>query len=717
MLAALDKINISKKLPIVIGGLACIAAICTGATAYMAAASTGHRTTMEQLQGTSNNKADAVKSFFADTEKQVTELASSPHISNALDRFSASYYELGPEAESILQKTYIDDNPNPAGQKEKLTSAATTTNYDAVHTALHPWFRTILRTNDYYDIFIFDASGRNVYTVYKELDFATQLADGRWKDSGLGTLVRKVLAGSPDATPVLEDFKPYAPSNNIPAGFVAAPIKGADGKIKGVVAVQLSIGKLDASMAPTAVNGKTGESTLVGSDKLARNNSPLDKSGTMLKRKLETHQAEAALNGETGVEIGKNALGQKSYIAYTPVATMGAKYAILSDITASEVDAPLNKLAMQVGLMVLLVAAAAAAIGLWFARTLTKPIADLTNSMGILASGDTDAEIPGSSRGDELGEMAKAVQVFKDNAIERIRLEGLSKEEAIKQIRRGEIISEATSSFEQVAGDMLRAVSAASAELNATAQAMTAAADRTNMMASSVAAAAEESTVNANTASNSASELSAATSQIQGSSTESAQIANEAVAISDEAQRAVSELVDAAHSVSEVVALIRGIAEQTNLLALNATIEAARAGAAGAGFAIVAQEVKNLANQTAGATDEIGTHIGNIQNVVNSASNAMHRITSVIGRISGIAGEIGTAVDNQAAVTSEIARSIQEVASASQSVTQDVIKVTETASETGVAASQVLSASSELSMQASKLEEETNNFLAKVRAA
>lgn len=713
----LDKINISKKLPTVIGILAGLAAVFTGATAYLAAASTEHKAVSEHLQISAEEKAQSVKHFFDDTEKQVIELASSGHISAALDRFSGAYGELGASAEQILQQTYIDNNPNPAGQKEKMTSAATATNYDAVHTALHPWFRTVLRTNDYYDIFLFDAAGQNVYTVFKEADFATQLANGRWKDSGLGSLVRKVLAGSPDAKPIMDDFKPYSPSNNVPAGFVAAPIKGADGRIKGVLAIQLSIGKLDTSMSPSASNGETGENTLIGADKLARNNSVIDKSGTMLKRKLETPQVEAALAGEKGVAISKNAAGVGSFVAFAPISVMGTKYAVISDITEAEVNAPINKLAMNVALVALLVGAGAAAVGLWFARTLTKPVAELTTSMGILASGNTNAEIPGADRGDELGVMAKAVQVFRDNAIERTRLEGLSQEESQRQIRRGEIIGDATSNFERVAGDMLRAVSAASAELNATAQAMNAAAERTNMMASSVAAAAEESTVNANTASSSASELTDAITQIQNSSSESANVANEAVIISTEAQQAVSELVGAARSVSEVVELIRGIAEQTNLLALNATIEAARAGPAGAGFAIVAQEVKNLANQTAGATDEIGTHINNIQSVVEGASNAMTRISSVIARISGISGEIGQAVDNQAAVTSEIARSINEVATASQSVTQDVIKVTETASETGVAATQVLSASQELSMQASRLEQETNEFLAKVRAA
>jgi len=697
--------------------IASLAAILTAGSAYLVASASAHHQADSQLLATANAKGAAAKAYFLDTEKQVTELASSPHVANALARFETAYAELGEGAEETLHQAYIDNNPNPLGQKEKMTSAATATNYDSVHTALHPWFRSVLRTNDFYDIFLFDVHGRNVYTVFKEEDFATQLANGRWKDSGLGHLVRQVLAGNPNSPPILKDFSPYAPSNNVPAGFVAAPIKGADGRIVGVFAVQLSIAKIDAAMSQAPANGRSGENTLIGQDGLARNNSPLSKESTILKRKVDNSESRAGFNGQSGVAKNQNALNQVAYTAFAPVEAMGAKFVALSDITAAEVNAPINKLALTLGVVMLLVMAAASAIGLWFARTLTKPIDALTTSMRILAQGDTSSQIPGLERKDELGTMAAAVETFRENAIERIRLEGITKEEAATQIRRGQVIEEATSKFERVAGDMLRAVSAASAELNATAQAMTSAAERTNQMANSVAAAAEESSVNASSASASASELSGAIEQIQGASNESANVASEAVRISGEAQQAVSELVGAANSISEVVELIRGIAEQTNLLALNATIEAARAGAAGAGFAIVASEVKNLANQTAGATDEIGNHIGNIQTVVEGAKNAMNRIEVVIGRISNISGDISNSVENQAAVTSEIARSINEVSSAAQSVTEDVIRVTETASETGVAASQVLAASHELSMQAAKLEEETNRFLADVRAA
>lgn len=717
MLSKLSNIAISKKLPTTIAAISIVAAVFTGAAAYLAASNTANTQAKHQLQDTAHSKSEAAKSFFSESEKQISELAASPHIANALDRFSSAYYELGPDAETILQKTYIDDNPFPLGEKEKMTQAASATNYDVVHATLHPWMRSILKTNDFYDIFLFDAQGQNVYTVFKERDFATQLANGKWKESGLGELVRKIQKQGANSKPLLEDFLPYSPSNNVPAGFVAAPIKDANGNLKGIVAIQLSIGKLDAAMAPAPANGKSGETNLVGADKLVRNNSPHSKESTMLKRKIDNEVTNDAFSGNSGVRSANNFEGKSSITAYEPLEVMGAKFAIISDITKSEINAPLNRLALIVGIVALLVGFGAATIGAWFARSLTKPVGDLTDAMSILAGGNTSLNIPGLDRGDELGSMAKAVDVFRANAIERARLESLSKEEALKQLKRGETIEEATRNYERVAGDMLRAVAAASAELNATAQAMTSAAERTNQMASSVAAAAEESTVNANSASGSATELSSAITQIQMSSQESASVANEAVVISQEAQTAVSELVGAAQNISEVVALIRGIAEQTNLLALNATIEAARAGSAGAGFAIVAQEVKNLANQTAGATDEISNQIGAVQSVVDNASSAMSRITDVIGKINAISREIGYAVEAQAQTTNEIAGAITEVAVASQSVTTDVVKVTETASETGVAATQVLSASHELSQQAARLEHETNEFLARVRAA
>jgi methyl-accepting chemotaxis protein len=717
MLSGLNKVAISKKLPMVIAGLAAFAAAMTGGAAYISSQSNINSETHHLLTETANSRAEAAKAFFDTSGAQANELASSAIISSALDRFSAAYAQLGPDAEAQLQATYIDQNPNAAGQKEKWDAANNGTAYDAVHAELHPWMRNILRTNDYYDIFLFDANGQNVYTVFKERDFATQLASGKWKDSGLGVLVREVIAAGANAEPKLADFKPYAPSADLPASFIAVPIKGANGQLKGVFAIQLSINKLDAAMRPQPTNGKTGENFLIGEDFLVRNNSPHSKEPTILKSKFENDFVKQGFEGKSITTITNDPDGNSVVSAFVPFTTLGAKFVVASDQTVAEAQEPLRALAISILLATLLSMGVAAAAGLFFARSLSKPIADLTDSMRTLAGGVTDMMVPGRDRGDELGEMAEAVEVFRENAIERIALEKAASEETKIQMRRAEAIASATQAYEQVAGDMLRTVAAASAELEATAQAMTAAADRTNMMASSVAAAAEESTVSASTAAGSAESLTTSISTIQSNVSESSSVAIEAVHLSGEAQNAVSELANSARRIGEVVELIKGIADQTNLLALNATIEAARAGEAGRGFAIVAQEVKNLASQTGNATEDIAAQIGSIQGAVDGAVGAMSRIEAVITRINQNAGMIGQSVDMQATVTQEIASAITQVAAASQSVASDVSRVTETAGETGAAASQVLAASRELSGQAARLDQETLEFLERIRAA
>ena len=717
MLSGLNKVAISKKLPMVIAGLAALAAAMSGGAAYLNSQSNINSETRDMLTQTAISRADAAKAFFDTSGAQAKELASSAIISTALDRFSAAYVQMGPDAEAQLQAIYIDQNPNAAGQKEKWDAANNGTAYDAVHAELHPWLRNILRTNDYYDIFLFDAEGRNVYTVFKERDFATQLANGKWKDSGLGVLVRDVIAAGANAEPKLADFKPYAPSADVPAGFIAVPIKGANGELKGVFAIQLSINKIDAAMKPQPANGKTGENTLIGEDFLVRNNSPHAKEPTILKTKIENDFVKQGFEGKAITTVTNDAEGNPAVTAFAPFTTLGAKFVVAADETVAEAQEPLRALALNILLATLVAIGAAAAAGFWFARSLSKPIADLTDAMRTLAGGVTEMMVPGRDRGDELGEMAEAVEVFRENAIERIALEAAASEETKIQMRRAEAIASATQAYEQVAGDMLRTVAAASAELEATAQAMTAAADRTNMMASSVAAAAEESTVSASTAAGSAESLTSSISTIQSNVSESSSVAIEAVRLSGEAQGAVSELANSARRIGEVVELIKGIADQTNLLALNATIEGARAGEAGRGFAIVAQEVKNLASQTGNATEDIAAQIGSIQGAVDGAVDAMSRIEAVITRINQNAGMIGQSVDMQATVTQEIASAITQVAAASQSVASDVSRVTETAGETGAAASQVLAASRELSVQAAKLDQETQEFLERVRAA
>ncbi|MEN9874113.1 MAG: hypothetical protein RL186_1010, partial [Pseudomonadota bacterium] len=437
----LNNMMISKKLPLVIVALSALAVAISGGAAYFQSAHTLDKSSEHLLVAEAKARGDAITQMLAGVEAQTKELAASPHVGAALDQFAGAYAQLGPDAEKVLQGLYIDQNPNAFGQKERLDAANSGSDYDVLHARLHPWFRSILRLNDYYDIFLFDANGRNVYTVFKERDFATNLVSGQWKDSNLGALVTGVLNGPADAGPKLADFAPYAPSNDVPAGFVAVPIKGSDGKIKGVLAVQLSIAKFDQAMAQMPANGATGENTLVGADGLARNNSPLEKDATILKRKVESPELAKAKAGQSGFAIGQNAAGQKAYIAFQPIEIMGTTYAILSDITEQEVHGPLRSLALNILLLTLAVSAGAGAIGYVFARGLSRPIDGLTLAMRNLAAGDTNVTIPSAERGDELGTMAQAVEVFRANAIERIKLESAAAADNLVQMQRAETIS------------------------------------------------------------------------------------------------------------------------------------------------------------------------------------------------------------------------------------------------------------------------------------
>ncbi|UCH74723.1 MAG: methyl-accepting chemotaxis protein, partial [Rhodospirillales bacterium] len=177
------------------------------------------------------------------------------------------------------------------------------------------------------------------------------------------------------------------------------------------------------------------------------------------------------------------------------------------------------------------------------------------------------------------------------------------------------------------------------------------------------------------------------------------------------------ELTKAAARIGEVVDLINDIAGQTNLLALNATIEAARAGEAGKGFAVVATEVKNLANQTARATEEISSQIAAVQDETRSAVDDIQGIRDIIGKINDISTAIAAAVERQGVSTSEIARNVQQAATGTEEVNANIETVSMAANETGSAARQVMGATESLTQRADDLSREVARFLAGVRSS
>jgi methyl-accepting chemotaxis protein len=357
-------------------------------------------------------------------------------------------------------------------------------------------------------------------------------------------------------------------------------------------------------------------------------------------------------------------------------------------------------------------------LGLWIAMTgMVRPVSRLNLAMGGLARGDWSIEVPGTARRDELGAMARTVEVFKTNGIAAETQRAEQDAEQQRQIDRGVRIETRVAAFEAVIAGVVNTVSSASTELESTAQAMASTAEETTRQSSTVAAASEQATENVQMVAAATEELSASVREIGQQVTNSSSMIREAVQQADRSNEQVRGLTTAAEKIGDVVKIISDIAGQTNLLALNATIEAARAGDAGKGFAVVASEVKALANQTARATEDIRVQIDAIQHASRSSAQSIQDIAATISRVNEAATMIASAVEQQGAATQEIARNVAQAAQGTQDVSGTIGGVSQAAQETGAAAAQVLASAGELSRNGEALSAQVQAFLAEVRAA
>ncbi|HEV8388806.1 MAG TPA: HAMP domain-containing methyl-accepting chemotaxis protein [Dongiaceae bacterium] len=358
----------------------------------------------------------------------------------------------------------------------------------------------------------------------------------------------------------------------------------------------------------------------------------------------------------------------------------------------------------------------AAGILVWVVtRGVTRPVRALTQTMRRLADGDLDVEIGAQNRRDEVGLMAGAVRVFKDSALHAREVESRAEAERARGDAEKEAVLGLTNSFEGSVKGVVAAVSSSATDMQSNANAMSSGAAATEREAIEVGNSIQHAASGVQAVASATEELSASINEIRRQVSESSTIAKNAVSEAQAVDGKVGELAGAAQQIGEVVALIRTIAEQTNLLALNATIEAARAGEAGRGFAVVASEVKNLANQTARATEDITQHIQRVQEETASAVGAIQSIGKTITSMSRISGDIAAAVEQQTSATTDISRHVQEVSSSTSQVSRAIESMIKTAQHSGTTSNQALTAANRLSSDAATLSREVDSFLTKVR--
>ncbi len=712
----LGTLRLSAKIPALVLGAALALGVGVGVSSYLSAESTALNLIDTKLTALKKGAADNLKDYLGTIVADARIMAEMPTAARGLTEMPAAMKDLGADPFARLQSLYVSGNPHKVGEKDKLDKAGDGSRYSDIHGAIHPILRHFMATKGYYDLFLVDNDGNVVYSAFKESDFATSLVSGPWRDTDLANAWRAGQSASAGDVRLI-DFRPYKPSADAPAGFAAIPVFSG-GKRLGTLILQLPIDRIGEAAQATHGMGQLGEMLIVGPDRLMRSDSRFTPDNDILKAKVDSPAVAAALRGEdfAGTFVVPDRRIEMR-VSATPFRELGLNWVLIARESTDEIFAPVVSMRNTILMIAAAMLAIVGAVGVFVARSVTRPISVLVADMTKLANGDTTISLASASQKDEIGDMTRAVAVFRDNAIERMRLEGLSSAEQARRAERQARIDQMIASFRTDVRDALNAVRQNTQGMDTTARNLSGIAHNANDQAGAAARASEEASTNVQTVASAAEELSSSIAEISRQVSSTADVVRNAAKMAQASNAGIEGLASAAQRIGDVVGLIQAIAAQTNLLALNATIEAARAGDAGKGFAVVASEVKNLANQTAKATEDIATQVNGIQASTRGAVDAIAAISKTMVDIDGYTSAIAAAVEEQGAATREISRNVQEAAVGTEQLSQNVSGVTGAIRQTSQAATDVRSIVEALGSRATALEGSVERFLTDVAAA
>ena len=562
------------------------------------------------------------------------------------------------------------------------------------------FFAKYIKEYGYYDLFLINPDGYCFYTVAQESDYQTNLVNGKFSGSGLGKLVRQTLNKQAFG---LADFAPYAPSNDEPAAFIAQPIVHK-GSVELVVALQLSLGAINAIMQQRDGMGETGETYLVGNDKLMRSDSFLDPTHHSVIAsfanpnlgQVDTDAANEALAGKIDAKIVIDYNGNPVLSAYTPLKVEGLNWALLAEIDKAEAFAAVKNIQWLIIIIAAVCVGVIITVSILFARSLSRPINDLVTVAAQIAEGDFTKQV-NVTRGDEIGILGTTFNRMVTDlrgVITSVKANSATVASSSEEL--SSISTQMAAGAEEIVSQVTN-VSSATEQMSNNINTMAAASEEMSVNATTVSSTAEQLSNNMNMVASAVEEMTASINEVAKNAREASAVSNDAAKMASTATSTMDLLGGAAREIGNVTEVIKRIAEQTNLLALNATIEAASAGEAGKGFAVVANEIKELANQSAQAAEDIANKIEGVQANTTEAVKVIADVSNIIKSINESVTVINSAVEQQTSAANDISSNVSEANNGVSNIASSISEVATGAGEVAKNASEAATGANEVS--------------------